>query len=450
MPKKNSIDRRLFLSQCAVSSIAAVQFGNVVACDAEEVREIPAPEPSESPEVGKPYAGWKEGELDLHFIYTGNAESCFHIYPDGTSMLLDAGDYRRKDSTIQLPDDSRRSGEWIARYVERVNPSGKKVDYLMCSHFHSDHCGGGHFFAGKTEGRGNDYDLGGAAQVGEFLRFGEAFDRSYPDYEAPVTAMKQRETLNWLKFVEYQEKTNGLKRMPFTVGRADQLVLKKDPQKYAGRFQILNVCGSGTVCLEAPKPEQEFDPTVTLPTENLYLKYPNNLNSRVNENPLSIGFRLSYGPFRFFTGGDLSGVVLDENGKDAGIEAIVGRTVGKVSVCKANHHASRDAMCPEFVQAVQARVYVNNVWTPGHVNEHTMKTMCSRELYPGERLICPTYCDPEKMKKMADEAWQKDLVKLGGHVVVKAYDEGRKFKVYYLTANDESMTVKAVFGPFDS
>jgi len=79
-----------------------------------------------------------------------------------------------------------------------------------------------------------------------------------------------------------------------------------------------------------------------------------------------------------------------------------------------------------------------------------MKTMCSRELYPGERLICPTYCDPEKMKKMADEAWQKDLVKLGGHVVVKAYDEGRKFKVYYLTANDESMTVKAVFGPFDS
>ena len=54
------------------------------------------------------------------------------------------------------------------------------------------------------------------------------------------------------------------------------------------------------------------------------------------------------------------------------------------------------------------------------------------------------------MKRLADETWQNDLVKLGGHVVVKAYDGGRKFKVYYLTANDETMTVKAVFGPFES
>ncbi len=37
----------------------------------------------------------------------------------------------------------------------------------------------------------------------------------------------------------------------------------------------------------------------------------------------------------------------------------------------------------------------------------------------------------------------------GGHVVVKAYDGGTKFKVYYLAANDESMTVKAVYGPWN-
>ena len=36
------------------------------------------------------------------------------------------------------------------------------------------------------------------------------------------------------------------------------------------------------------------------------------------------------------------------------------------------------------------------------------------------------------------------------HVVVKAYDGGAKFKVYFLTAKDESMNVELVFGPFDS
>ena len=33
------------------------------------------------------------------------------------------------------------------------------------------------------------------------------------------------------------------------------------------------------------------------------------------------------------------------------------------------------------------------------------------------------------------------LVENGGHVVVKAYDGGRKYKVYYLTDKDESMSI---------
>ena len=32
-------------------------------------------------EIGKPYVGWREGELDLNFISTGVGENMFYIFP---------------------------------------------------------------------------------------------------------------------------------------------------------------------------------------------------------------------------------------------------------------------------------------------------------------------------------------------------------------------------------
>ncbi len=447
MRKRKSLSRRLFLGQCIAAPFVISQLGGVESCRAEDA--VPEPTPSESPETGKPYAGWKEGDLDLHFIYTGLSESCYHIFPDGTSILIDTGDVPPRQGIPVLPDNTRHAGEWVARYIKRVNPAGDHVDYMMCSHFHGDHCGNNYEHNEMTSGRGEDYRLSGLAQVAEFIHFDEVFDRSYPDYTAPVTAMRQGEIHNWLKFVQYQEKTNGLKRTPFVVGRGNQIVLKKSPDKFKGQFQILNVCGNGTLCTEAPKPEDEFNPDVELATENLFLKYPHNDRPGANENLFSIGLRLSYGKFRFFTAGDYSGVVKDNGGKDIGYEAMTGKIVGKVHVCKANHHGFKDAMRPEFVKELQAHVYVQNVWSRSQVNMKTLPSMTSQELYQGDRLICPTVYNPNEIQTINQQPWTNEIVKRGGHVVVKAYDGGTKYKVYYLTANDESMTVKAVYGPWD-
>ncbi|MBR0237968.1 MAG: hypothetical protein IJQ39_07755 [Thermoguttaceae bacterium] len=447
MKKRKSLSRRLFLGQCAAAPFVISQLGGVQSCRAEDA--IPEPTPSDSPETGKPYAGWKEGDLDLHFIYTGLSESCYHIFPDGTSILIDTGDIPQQGGIPILPNNTKRPGEWVARYIKRVNPAGDHVDYMMCSHFHGDHCGNEKFGAGWTSGRGEDYFLSGLAQVAEFIHFDEVFDRSYPDYTSPVTAMRQGEIRNWLKFVQYQEKANGLKRTPFVVGRGNQIVLKKSPDKFKGQFQVLNVCGNGTVCTEAPKPEDEFNPNVQLATENQFLKYPHNDRPGANENLFSIGFRLSYGKFRFYTAGDFSGVVKDNDGNDIGYEAMAGKTVGKVHVCKANHHGYIDAMRPEFVKELQAHVYIQNVWHRAQVNMKTLPSMTSQELYQGDRLICPTVYNPNDIKLINEQSWTNEIVKRGGHVVVKAYDGGTKYKVYYLTANDESMIVKAVYGPWE-
>ena len=42
---------------------------------------------------------------------------------------------------------------------------------------------------------------------------------------------------------------------------------------------------------------------------------PENLRGWQNENTKSMGFCLSYGAFRYFTAGDLSGTLLDASGK---------------------------------------------------------------------------------------------------------------------------------------
>ncbi|MDO4576119.1 MAG: hypothetical protein Q4D98_13000 [Planctomycetia bacterium] len=397
----------------------------------------------ESPEVGKPFPAWKEGEMELHFIHTGVGENGFHIFPDGTSMLLDAGDLDWKnwkdfDPSIML-GDSRYGGEWVARYVERVNPSGKEVDYLLLSHFHSDHCGCVQKNAPRTKGREKDYCLTGLAAAGEFLHFDTAMDRCSPDYDHPTPdwTWKSGEYNFYVPFIRHKQKADGLKLEKFEVGKLDQIRLRKNAAKFPD-FHVRNICSNGTYWTG-----KEGETIDVLPL------HPNNHLWRL-ENALSIATVFSYGPFRFFSGGDLTGLFFDEMGKKYDYEGRIGNVVGPVDVCKSNHHSVRDAMVPNFVRAVRPRVYAHCVWNYGHIQDITMKNMTSRDLYPGDRLICPTAIPPVTKELYQGKAWWSDVVTCGGHVVVKVFDGGKQYKVYYLSTNDENHTVKAVFGPFQS
>ena len=43
-------------------------------------------------QINQKLSPWTEGMLDLHHINTGRGDAAFHIFPDGTTMLLDAGE----------------------------------------------------------------------------------------------------------------------------------------------------------------------------------------------------------------------------------------------------------------------------------------------------------------------------------------------------------------------
>ncbi len=48
-----------------------------------------------SQQIGKPLPAWTPGTLDIHQISTGRGNSALLILPDGTSLLIDAGEFER-------------------------------------------------------------------------------------------------------------------------------------------------------------------------------------------------------------------------------------------------------------------------------------------------------------------------------------------------------------------
>ncbi|MBQ3389183.1 MAG: twin-arginine translocation signal domain-containing protein [Thermoguttaceae bacterium] len=432
--------RRDFLKGCAgaagaVSALAALTAGKGFA----GFGELAQPR-FENESVGEPLSPWRPGTMEFHHIYTGHAESIFHIFPDGTSLLIDSGQLERigyELKSVTLPDESRGPGEYIARYIRRVNPRGDEVDYMMISHFHEDHMGTCRIHRGKTEGRGEDYFLSGMSQTGEFIHFKKGFDRGFPEYRDPFP-VENADVENYRRFVRFKMREDGLEMEPFEVGRLDQLTLLHDPAPYRDSFHIRNLCGNGIVWTgaEGVCDRAFYDWAAS--------------NGAASENPLSLGLRIDYGPFRCWTAGDFNESFTGLDGVNRNLEAMAAPACGRVDVCKSNHHSYIGSMNPEFLKVLQPQVYVTDVWDLLHIQPSTMERMTDRNLYPGNRIVCPTNFPLFKREEFEGAPWRSDAVDIGGHVVIRVFEGGKRFCVYYLTAHDESMKVKAIYGPFES
>ena len=102
-------------------------------------------------EQGKPLPIWSEGYLDIHFINTGRGECCFYILPDGTTLLVDAGEVKATykasatsgdDAVEQKPNANTRPYLVYATYIKHFMPKGRSaINYCAPSHFHIDHIG---------------------------------------------------------------------------------------------------------------------------------------------------------------------------------------------------------------------------------------------------------------------------------------------------------------------
>lgn len=73
-----------------------------------------------------PAKSGESGELSVHFIDVGEADSTFIKFPNGQTMLIDAGE--------------AENGEAVEKYIKNLAES--KIDFLVGTHPHSDHIGG--------------------------------------------------------------------------------------------------------------------------------------------------------------------------------------------------------------------------------------------------------------------------------------------------------------------
>ena len=385
---------------------------------------------------------WRPGELELHFIHTGCGENCFYILPDGTTILNDTGDFYRPENVREiplLPSAERLGGEWVARYISRVWPE-KTIDYLIFSHWHTDHIGSmdiGQKPSPKAGWRFRDFGDGlranGFRCVAREFSFRRYLDHQYPSWGAYNS--HDRMSLELVKRWLQAEKPKGLAVEPFRVGALDQIALLHAPEKYKGVFSIRNLCANG-VAWDGAEGRCDFAAEHAATAKD----------GRVNQNTLSSAFVIRYGRFAYYAGGDVSGWLKRADGTKVDYEAEIGKLAGPVTVCKMNHHGCPDAMSEGFVRAVRAKAYVACVWDPWQLSSgKTLARLTSRAIHEGrDPVVVPTLLTAANAEKFAGQPFGANIpaeTRHGVHVAVKVAPGGGESTMYLIDARDESMRV---------
>jgi beta-lactamase superfamily II metal-dependent hydrolase len=385
--------------------------------------------------ASKSLPAWKPGVLEIHHIATNRGNSALLILPDGTTMMVDAGAIYGTTPYLSdpLPSNQHRPGEWIGRYAKRrLEASGlSSIDTFLLTHLHGDHLG---YLSPDTPlSPDGTYKLTGVSDVAAIVPIQRFFDRAYPDYSYPTPAEADFQK-NYRTFLQSQAKA-GKTVERFHPGSNDQFTLHKATAYPT--FEIRNLIANGIVWTG------EGDHTRKLFPELSTLKpvdYP-------AENPLSCAIRLRYGKFGYYTGGDLTN---DTNyGRDPwrDSESPAAEACGPVSVAVTNHHGYFNANGDRYVRALQPKVFVIPAWDSAHPTVNVLNTLFSKAIYPGNRDVFATLV--QKDNRIANKKTD-DLKSRAGHIVIRVDPGGDTFNVYIVSNTDETDTVTATFGPYNS
>jgi glyoxylase-like metal-dependent hydrolase (beta-lactamase superfamily II) len=408
------IDRRLFLKGALASFGVGVLNGNIWA------------EMAKHPLAGKILPKWEKGHFRINMLYNGRGESAFLVFPDSTSMLIDCGEFTYKHSPIPyLPKGKLRAGELISRFILRENPNGKKVDYFMLSHYHSDHAGSIPYSAGKSAN--GKYSKSGIGIAIDYIDFGKFIDRAWPNMSdpAPRTDKYDSYTVKHVREVYSEVERRGIKVEKFRLEKdSDQISLLHGG---CPDFKVIPLCSNGQVLRR--------DGTIldlgTIPGQK-------RKRNQFDENPLSIGLMFALGDFRYFTAGDFSNAVHGDDGAPGDIEPALAAECPEADVTKANHYGHR-AMPVSLIKALRSQLVVGGIWHLEHMDLPTMRRYAKATSWPC--LFTPCYFPKQRQKRDAKEKWLKDVSPecfSPVHVVIDVAPDGKTYRVMMVDASDEA------------
>jgi competence protein ComEC len=247
--------------------------------------------------TASPVAAQQRRTLDIYFIDVEGGQSTLVVTPAGQSMLIDTGwagfANRDPDRIMAAARDAR---------IEQL-------DYLLITHFHSDHLGG----------------------VPEVVRRMPV--KRFVDYGEPVEATPFTAT----PFSAYKPVREGAPQVHPAPG--DKLPLTGvdvDVLSAAGR--LITTALSGTAGAGQANPACAGLGTLADPQ---------------TENPRSLGIRMKFGRFTFLDLGDLPG-------KNLAALACPTNLIGHVDLYLVPHHGNEDSAIPAVIAAVTPRVAILN------------------------------------------------------------------------------------------
>lgn len=405
-------------------------------------------------QTGKPLSAWEKGFLDIHHINTGRGSAAYFIFPDGTTMLFDAGEIPPTDPRVNTPrnapvkpNNEKKPFEWIVSYINKVClPQGrKKIDYVVTSHFHDDHFGS--WYNGAPHSRSSKFILSGITGVGDYFQFGMLTDRAAPDYHYPVDFKKpaasaiensfDKTITNYFSFIE-EKKNEGMQLQRFRAGSNKQFVPVNNHQ-ISPEFEIRNIKSNGKIWTGKDSATKEHFPPVD-PTQQFGVP---------DENSLSIAIKVRYGAFTYYTGGDNAGVVIPGDNPLRDVETEIAEAVGEVDVATMDHHGNRDAVNENMVRKLKPRVWIGQTWSSDHPGHEVLLRATNKDIYPSDRdLFATNMLEANKIVigPLIDRSYKSQQ----GHIVVRVMPDTKQYFVIILDDSSAEMPVKSVFGPYQS
>jgi hypothetical protein len=326
-------------------------------------------------------------------------------------------------------------------------PKGKptKLDYVLITHFHGDHYGS--TYPGIPASKNGSYFLSGITGVGDKIPISTIIDRGY-DYPFDLK-LKSKENperfaflINYWNFIEYQKQHNNLQHQFFEVGSNKQFVLKYAVKEYPG-FEIRNINANGIVW-----DKEKGNGTKTKMPDKKAIETGEEVP---NENCMSCGILISYGKFKFYSGGDIPGTQPDymEKPEWYDVESVVAPSIGEVDVTTANHHANRDAMTAYYLSVLKPRIIIQEVWSSDHPGHETLIRMTSKKIWPNERdLFATNMLDANRL--VIGNLIDKSYKSTQGHIVLRVLPSGDTYYIYTLNHLNTIREVTGTYGPYRS
>lgn len=368
-----------------------------------------------SGQSGNTLEKWSAGTLDIHQINTGRGNAAFAMLPDGTTLLIDAGNGGNQPprGTPSMPNATRTPADWIVRYIRATGAS--RLDYGMVTHFHNDH-------------------MGALPNVMKAISIDTMFDRAWPNYDYPAVDHAEFKNADFLEYRELlkQGVSKGARLRP---GHEDQIILKHDRARFP-ELRVRNIAANGEVWTgQGTNTTRLFPDLKTVPPAD----WP-------TENMSSLGIRLSYGRFDYYTGGDIPGRPRPGYPAWHDVETAVAKAVGPVEAAVLNHHGNRDSTNELFVSTLRPRMWIIPVWSADHPGHDVLDRMYSTRLYPGARDVFAT--NMIEANKIVIGPLLDRLASSQGHIVIRVAPGGATYQVFILDDTTDSYQVRRSFGPF--